>query len=304
MQLSRPLISLAAIALMGTTACTTLPERAPPSDAAIAGRPPMVEKLRPVPQAVIAELPDAPWYVHLEGLELRDLPTMAASTVLAVLNPGTTLQGTYFIVEQSDEEWLEVAFAGRMAYVSRIGFSRVHPDNQAAIDRHGNLPYGTEFVNRWWGIPLSYEPDDLVVLEERYTVGIETADYRLRREAAESMYRMLEAAWADGHDLWVSSGYRSGERQKGMYVRSSTRRLHQRGTAPPGHSEHQLGSTADLSTTRERRRAVRNTDPVHAWLIQNAGRFGWRQTYLADNTHETGYIEEPWHWRYMGNPSR
>jgi len=35
-------------------------------------------------------------------------------------------------------------------------------------------------------------------------------------------------------------------------------------------------------------------------LSANAARFGWHASYRADNREETGYIEEAWHWRYLG----
>lgn len=111
---------------------------------------------------------------------------------------------------------------------------------------------------------------------------------------------MIDAAREDGIDMRVSSPYRSGTYQQVLFGNAVSRRgLNQRGSAPPGHSEHQLGTTVDISSPSTGR-FLRNSDPQHVWLRENGHRFGFRQTYTAENRAETGYIEEPWHWRYMG----
>jgi hypothetical protein len=249
------------------------------------------------PQGAPAEVP---WLIHMATIHVREIPSDEGSRVLGRLSLGDAVFGTYLVVEETDEEWLEIHFNGEKGYVSRIGLSRIHPKNQELIRLHGNLPIGEEIVNRWWGIPLEYEPNDLVALPPEYTRQVEGRVYRLRREAATSLVEMMDAMRADDLEIYVSSPYRSGESQKAIYRRSASQHgLSQRRSAPPGHSEHQLGTTVDLASTRAGR-SLRNTDPQHAWLEENAAKYGWRQTYRADNTGQTGYIEEPWHWRYMG----
>jgi len=243
--------------------------------------------------------PDTPWTINIGSLNVRDNPTTADSRRLGSLKRGDEVSGIYLIVKESDEEWLQIDFNGQPGFISRIGFSRVHPRNLELMEEHGNLPFGEEIVNRWWGIPLDYEADDLVEIPEEYRRRSETRDYRLRREAMETLAEMIDAMRADGLELFVSSPYRSGSLQTSMFHRRMRNNLAQRGTAPPGHSEHQLGTTADLAPALTGR-TLRNSDPQHAWLKKNGAKYGWRQTYLAENIEETGYIEEPWHWRYIG----
>ncbi len=289
------LTSLISFILAG---CATHPPSSTPTDQP----PPDTQHLtlQPVSIDPMGAPPNTPWYIHMGSINIRNAPSTEGTEVIGRLNSGTVIAGTYLIVDETDEEWLEIEFAGQNAYVSRLGFSRVHPDNLELIERYGNLPYGRETVNRWWGIPLDYEPDDLVTLPPEYTREVEGRDYRLRREAAASAVEMLDAMRTDGLDIYISSPYRSGSHQASIYNNRMRRRgLNQRGTAPPGHSEHQLGTTMDLSSTREGR-SLRNTDPQHAWLVAHGHEYGWRQTYTAENIAETGYIEEPWHWRYLG----
>lgn len=287
------------LSFLASTLLLALPIRVLSADEADEASP-WTFTLQPVKIDPVGTEQQIPWFIHVETLEVRSAPSLGKSRVLGSVAQDTEVHGEYVIVEESDEEWLEVDFMGQPGYLLRLGFSRVHPRNQEMIERHGNLPYGKEIVNRWWGIPLDYEADDLVELPLEYTRKVEDREYRLRREAAESLMKMMDAMREDGLEIFVSSPYRSGPTQQSIYTRNMKRRPNQRSSAPPGHSEHQLGATVDLSSAREGRRSLRNSDPQHAWLVENGADYGWRQTYLADNTHETGYIEEPWHWRYVG----
>lgn len=267
---------------------------------------PVLTDATPVPVSIptMGADPSAPWSVHLdEGLAVHSLP-LGDAPVLGTLPVGTLVSGDYYRVEETDEEWLAIEHEGVRGWISRVGVNRVHPANAAAIAQHGDLPYGTEVVNRWWGIPHEYEPSDLVTLPDAYVSRPDSdREYQLRREAAEAMMRMLDAAEAEGFGLRVASPYRSGATQRRIYAGNVARNPAQRSSAPPGHSEHQLGTTADLVPwPREEgaRGFLKKDDAQHGWLLENAERFGFRQTYRAGNIAETGYIEEPWHWRYMG----
>lgn len=250
-----------------------------------------------------------PWIAHV-SLNARSLPHIEDGQVVAEFGRGDQLAGSYLRVMESDEEWLEIERHGVPAYVSRIGLTRPHPTNLAAIEKSGNLPVGTEIVNRWWGLPIAYEPDDMVDLPPRHCLEPQPAEadrseggrLMVRAEAAKSLVSMLDAMAEAGVAVYVSSAYRSGASQRRIYLSATRRRPSQRGTAPPGHSEHQLGTTVDFSTEKAARRSLRNTDEAHQWMSVNAAGYGWHQTYRADNRDETGYIEEPWHWRYLGTP--
>jgi D-alanyl-D-alanine carboxypeptidase len=38
----------------------------------------------------------------------------------------------------------------------------------------------------------------------------------------------------------------------------------------------------------------------YAWLIQHAATYGFVNSYQVGKESITGYIAEPWHWRYVG----
>ncbi len=238
-----------------------------------------------------------PWTVHsVPHLNVRTGPSVNNADI-GDLPTNTAVQGDYYLALESDEEWLNFTFENNSRWSSVTGLTRPHPSNVENIALHGNLPIGHEIVNRWWGIPISYEPDDLVTIPSSYAGGQTTR--RLRAEPLTHAMAMIDAMRLDGLDMFISSPYRSGPTQKNIYDGNvANSGLNQRFSAPPGHSEHQLGTTIDFA--RPGGGFLRNTDPQHAWMVDNAAGFGFRQTYTGDNTDETGYIEEPWHWRYLG----
>lgn len=95
-------------------------------------------------------------------------------------------------------------------------------------------------------------------------------------------------------------------------------------SALPGQSEHQLGSVADLVTMIPQYEPVEPTQttprfsgyaleyemqdtPAFAWLQENAYKYGYVLSYpnsesldFTQPNPRTGYIFEPWHWRYIG----
>jgi D-alanyl-D-alanine carboxypeptidase len=76
--------------------------------------------------------------------------------------------------------------------------------------------------------------------------------------------------------------------------------------AKPGHSEHQLGTTVDLCGLDPKTVLSVNFDQTKEglWLKENARKFGFHQSYTRRNQHLTGYIPEPWHYRFLGKIGR
>jgi hypothetical protein len=235
-----------------------------------------------------------PWTVYAEESPVYAQPSLDAEELFR-LPQGARVAGPLYVDPDTNVEWLAVAREGSTVFVPRMHLTRPHPRNLA---RPGDLPIGDEIVNRWWGVPLDYEPSDLVPVPERFSSGRDA--HTLRREACEALVAMFEAAEAEGLHLRVSSSYRSGPRQVEIYTRNIARNPAQRSSAPPGHSEHQLGTTVDLRSRDGGGGQGFARTPESAWLERHAARFGWVRSYYPHTVAETGYISEPWHWRYHG----
>jgi peptidoglycan hydrolase-like protein with peptidoglycan-binding domain len=100
---------------------------------------------------------------------------------------------------------------------------------------------------------------------------------RMYVPAAQAFGRMDAAATAAGHGLHVNSGYRTYAEQAALYqaYRNGTGNL----AAPPGHSTHGLGLSADIQVT----------DPATLrWLRAHADAYGFVNDVPS----------EAWHWTW------
>jgi len=131
-------------------------------------------------------------------------------------------------------------------------------------------------------------------------------------EAAQALRGLFEAADTDGIDMYVRSAYRSYSTQeitfekwvqeeiaKGLNREDAELKANTY-SAKPGASEHQLGTTADLLCTSCGFEDSEANDAVWRWLADNSEKFGFVLSYPEGREGETGYIYEPWHWRYIG----
>lgn len=128
----------------------------------------------------------------------------------------------------------------------------------------------------------------------------------LRAEAAEPLVRMFAAFEAEtGLQLRLQNSYRSFATQTdtyGYHVATKGQAQADRGSARPGHSEHQTGLALDVDGVGYGCSIQQCFgDLVHGkWLEANAWRFGWVIRYPKGYEHITGYDWEPWHLRYVG----
>lgn len=142
-----------------------------------------------------------------------------------------------------------------------------------------------------------YTPNDLV------EISLSPGNY-LRIEAAAALDRMIRAAHSEGVTLRVLSAYRSFATQMRLfenYARIYGREVANTFSALPGHSEHQLGTTIDFGNNDQTdlNSSFENTQQSH-WLTENARHYGFVLSYPKGREEETGYIYEPWHYRYIG----
>lgn len=138
--------------------------------------------------------------------------------------------------------------------------------------------------------PLDYAPTDLVTLGN---------GQMLRKEAADAMALMQSAATAAGAGLVMGSGYRTYATQKSLYdgyVAKDGQDQADRYSARAGYSEHQTGLVMDFSPIDD----VFKNSVQYSWLMANAHKYGFVLRYAADKEYITGYMSEPWHWRYVG----
>lgn len=124
----------------------------------------------------------------------------------------------------------------------------------------------------------------------------------MRSEAAGAIQELFAAARKDGFVLFANSTYRSYQQQVDTFnywVRTSGLEYAERTSARAGHSEHQMGTTADVGTEGHFLEAFSGT-PAAKWLADNAVKYGFVISYPDGKEPVTGYAAEPWHIRYVG----
>jgi zinc D-Ala-D-Ala carboxypeptidase len=170
----------------------------------------------------------------------------------------------------------------------------INPDNTLAL------------VNKQFGLPESFKPNDLIRPEVPFSFGSLNIDKSLlRKEAAIALENMFAEAKKAGIELFAVSGYRSYEYQDSLFQAEINRVGIDKAieaVAYPGQSEHQTGLAMDISSKSEKLLLTESfgTAKEGAWLANNAHRFGYILRYPKGKETITGYQYESWHYRYVG----
>jgi zinc D-Ala-D-Ala carboxypeptidase len=145
----------------------------------------------------------------------------------------------------------------------------------------------------------NYIPSNIKTIDSKYILAGRKSQ-SFHGNALPFLEEMLDAAADDGIELKVISAYRSFDEQmqlKGAYTQTYGSGANAF-SADQGYSEHQLGTTLDLSDpiTNGPYLAFKNTTE-YEWLLDNAHRYGFILSYPENNGF---YVFEPWHWRFVG----
>ena len=167
-------------------------------------------------------------------------------------------------------------------------------DKLARIDEELLAKYSkVYFLNENYAPPELEEIDDQYILEDK-------EEQFFDERALDFLEDMLRDARRDDVDLKVISAFRSFDEQsvlKGQFTQTYGTGANTF-SADQGYSEHQLGTTVDLTVesvggTYE---SFAETE-AYEWLLDNAYKHGFILSYPEGNDF---YIFEPWHWRFAG----
>ena len=167
-------------------------------------------------------------------------------------------------------------------------------DKLARIDEELLAKYSkVYFLNENYAPPELEEIDDQYILEDK-------EEQFFDERALDFLEDMLRDARRDDVDLKVISAFRSFDEQsvlKGQFTQTYGTGANTF-SADQGYSEHQLGTTVDLTVesvggTYE---SFAETE-AYEWLLDNAYKHGFILSYPEGNDF---YIFEPWHWRFVG----
>ena len=151
-------------------------------------------------------------------------------------------------------------------------------------------------VNKYNFLSSVYKPE-LVPMSTWYA----TYNAYMHPEAYEWFVKMVDDARSEDLKLFCVSAYRSYSYQNSLYQRyvwRDGRDLADTYSARPGYSEHQTGLAVDINTASSS--AHFENTPQYQWLSENSWKYGFILRYPEGKQHITGFIFEPWHYRYVG----
>ncbi len=140
--------------------------------------------------------------------------------------------------------------------------------------------------------------DGILIVNKTYALPENYGD-GLTDQMLSAFEEMKQQASAEGISLSIVSGFRSYSYQRSLYnryVQEDGQAAADTYSARAGHSEHQSGLAFDLNWVDN---AFKDTNEG-IWLAHNAYKYGFILRYPENKTNETGYIFEPWHYRYVG----
>jgi poly-gamma-glutamate capsule biosynthesis protein CapA/YwtB (metallophosphatase superfamily) len=162
------------------------------------------------------------------------------------------------------------------------------------------------YLNISQSVPLpdkSYVPRDLGPIDSKYSASGTTVC--MDKEAGKKFTEMVKDASTEKLDIQISTAFRSYDFQNTLYKQNLKREKSKTSdvVAKPGYSEHQLGVAMDLTSASIKYAHTSKTfreTPEYTWMKDNAYKYGFIESYPEGKEKITGYIYEPWHYRYVG----
>lgn len=163
-----------------------------------------------------------------------------------------------------------------------------------------------------YNLSRDYKPADLVALNDWLPVSV-TLGYptEIRQEVLQPLIALITDMQNEGLTPRIISGYRSYTAQAIAWNKWNEQYPEHASiiSAPPGHSEHQLGTVVDFGSPELAEVVGQEDIEFHtlfyktsegAWLLENAHHYGFTLSYPLEAFELTGFYYEPWHYRYVG----
>ena len=203
-----------------------------------------------------------------------------------------------------------------MDYIDRyIAYKEEHPDlDNETIVVYVNIGLDNKFYtnvkdspnkykntvlsNKYYYLGDDYEPKDLTQISTNYASGKKM----MTKDAAHAFEEMAKAAKKSGYNIRAASTYRSYSYQTGLYnnyAKQDGKEKADTYSARAGYSEHQTGLAVDVDNTKSSYTQFGSTKEF-GWMKENCYKYGFILRYTKETEFITGYINEPWHYRYVG----
>lgn len=155
-------------------------------------------------------------------------------------------------------------------------------------------------VNKYYQLDSSYVPDNLITINTKYGYA-----QQLKKEAYDAFVKMADTASKEGLYLYIRSPYRGYNVQLNLYqsyVNNNGKAEADTYSARAGFSEHQTGLAIDVmaKASASSNLGVFESTKEFTWIKEHCYEYGYILRYPKGKEYITGYIYEPWHYRYVG----
>lgn len=161
-----------------------------------------------------------------------------------------------------------------------------------------NLNTNYILVNKFYYLDQNYVPENLEEIDSKYSVP----GKQLVNVARISFEFLAKKAYEEGYHIRAVSTYRSYSYQTNLYnnyVSQDGVEEADKYSARAGFSEHQTGLAVDVDNRETDFNNFESTKEFN-WMLENAHKYGFILRYPKGKEFITGYIYEPWHFRYVG----
>ncbi|MDO4430346.1 MAG: M15 family metallopeptidase [Lonepinella koalarum] len=130
---------------------------------------------------------------------------------------------------------------------------------------------------------------------------VQVQGYKVHKIMSKALQQMIIDARSQGVQLKIVSAFRSIKAQHNIIQRKQNKGLAAKQiyffSAASGFSEHHTGLAIDFYPIN----SGFSGSNTYQWLVENAGKYGFVQTFTEINSKITGISVEPWHWKYVGD---
>lgn len=166
------------------------------------------------------------------------------------------------------------------------------------IHKAPNIDTNYVLVNKFYYLEENYVPQNLEEIDSTYAVY----GRKLINVARISFEFLAKKAKEEGYNIRAASTYRSYSYQTNLYnnyVKQDGVSKADKYSARAGFSEHQTGLAVDVDNKVSNFNNFENTKE-YRWMLENAHKYGFILRYPKGKEDITGYMYEPWHYRYVG----
>ena len=220
--------------------------------------------------------------IYLKENNKEDDTTMnEVSTTTATKKIESTTTTTKKTTEKQNNDVVETSITSK-------GFTLKKINGVTYVDGH-------IIANKTYPLPSSYIPKNTHTAagSQKYCQTC------IDNDAWDAWNLMKADATALGLNIWIQSGYRSYNAQKGLYdnyVKRDGKVAADTYSARAGHSEHQTGFAYDLNSITDAFQYTSEGKLVN----ENAYKYGFIIRFPKGKEDITGYKYESWHLRYVG----